>query len=239
MNSLRGAAAKTLANVVAADDQILPVVDAAADEHMDVGIVSVPVIDRHPIEPNAEVALRVGNQFPREGAQVGHPASIFWRHREPEMMAVLLAPLSEGLRIGVVGSRIEHTRISAVAGDALAFEVGDVLGERRRAKTAAAVAHDPGHDDDAPALRAGGQGQRRPSSAAEGRAASSIAALPEGPASVARLLRGPHDLAREGLWSPNAPVAVTDAAGTRVEVVVPRRHAEGCLRRSPGWRSEH
>ena len=206
---------------------------------MDVGIVGVPVIDRHPIKLGAEVAFRIGHQFPSEGAKIGHPACILWRHREPEMMPVLLAPFDESLCVGVVGSRVEHTGVSAVAGDALAFEVGDVLGERRRTKTAAAVAHDPGHDDDAPAWRAGGEGQRRPPSAAEGRAASSPAALPEGLASVARLLRGPHDLADEALRSLGALVAVTDTARARAEVIVPRRHARERLRRSPGWRSGH
>ena len=48
---LCGAAAKTFADVVAADDQVLPVVGAAADEHVDMGIVGVPMIDRDPIEP--------------------------------------------------------------------------------------------------------------------------------------------------------------------------------------------
>ena len=102
---LRCAAAKTVADVVAADDQVLPVVGAAADEHMDVGIVGVPVIDRHPIELGAEVALRVRHQFPSEGAKVGHLARILGRHREPEMMPVLFAPFGESLRVGVVGSR--------------------------------------------------------------------------------------------------------------------------------------
>ena len=88
---------------------------------MDVGIVGVPVIDRHPIKLGAEVALRIGHQFPSEGAKIGHLACIFRRHGEPEMMPVLLAPFGERLGVGVVGSRIEHTRISAVAGDALAY----------------------------------------------------------------------------------------------------------------------
>jgi hypothetical protein len=38
---------------------------------------------------------------------------------------------------------------------------------------------------------------------------------------VACLLRGPHDLADEALRSLGAPIAVTDAAGARAEVVVP------------------
>ncbi len=179
------------------------------------------------------------HQLTSEGAKVGHPDRILSRHREPEMMPVLLAPLDESLRVGVVGSRIEHPSVGAVAGDARPFEIGDMLGQRRRTKAAAVVAHDPGHDDDAPACRAGGQGQRRAPSATEGRAPNGTAASPERLASVARLLRGPHDLADEALWSPDPPLAVRDAAGARIEVIVPHRHGCERPRRSPGWRSGH
>ena len=206
---------------------------------MDVRIVGVPVIDRDPIKLGAEVAVRIGHQFPSEGAKIGHLACIFWRHGEAEMMPILLAPFDESLRIGVVGSRVKHPGFSAVARDALAFEVGDVLGERRRTKTATALAHDAGHDDDAPAWRAGGEGQRRTSAPAEGRAASSPAALPERRASVARLLRGPHDLADEALWSLGSLVAVADTAGARIEVIVTHRHGPERFRQSEGWLSDH
>ena len=60
-----------------------------------------------------------------------------------------------------------------------------MLPERRRTKSAATVAHDPDHDDDAPAGRSGGQGQRRPPSAAEGRTSGGAAASLERLASVA------------------------------------------------------
>ena len=40
-------------------------------------------------------------------------------------------------------------------------------------------------------------------------------------ASVARFLRGPHHLANEALRSLGALVAVMDAAGARIEVIVP------------------
>jgi hypothetical protein len=41
---------------------------------------------------------------------------------------------------------------------------------------------------------------------------------------VAGLLHGTHHLASEALWSLGALVAMTDAAGTRIEVIVPRSH---------------
>jgi hypothetical protein len=197
------------------------------------------VIDRDPVKLGAEVAVRIGHQFPSEGAKIGHLACILGRHGEPEMMAVLLAPFDESLCVRVVGSRVEHTRISAVAGDALAFEVGDVLGERCRTKTATALAHDSSHDDDAPAWRTRGEGQRRPPPPAEGRAASGPAALPERGASVARLPHRPHDLAGEAFRPPGSLVSVTDTARARPEVVVAVGHVVARVRPSPGWRSGH
>ena len=151
-------------------------------------------------------------------------ARVLRRDCEPEMMPVLLAPFGESLRVGVVGGGVEHPGVRAVAGHSLALEVGDMLRERRGTKSGAAVAHDPGHDDDAPAGRAGGQGQRRPPSAAEGRTSGGAAASLERLASMARFLRGPHHLADEALRSLGALVAVMDAAGARIEVIVPRRH---------------
>ena len=56
------------------------------------GVVGVPVIDRHPFHPGTEVALRVGHQFPSEGAKVGHLTRALGRHGEPEVMSILLAP---------------------------------------------------------------------------------------------------------------------------------------------------
>ena len=70
---------------------------------MDVRIVGVPVIDGDPVELRAEVALGVGHQLAREGAEVGHLGRVLRRDGEPEMMAVVLAALGEGPGVGVVG----------------------------------------------------------------------------------------------------------------------------------------
>ena len=54
---------------VAADDQVLPIVGPAADQDVDVRIVGVPVIDRHPVEPRAEISFDVVHQLAGEGAR--------------------------------------------------------------------------------------------------------------------------------------------------------------------------
>ena len=47
-------------------DQVLAIVGATADEHMNVWIVRVPVIDHGPVESRSEVALRVLHELARE-----------------------------------------------------------------------------------------------------------------------------------------------------------------------------
>ena len=101
-DALGGAVAKSLLDVVAADDQVRAVVGAAAHQDVDVRIVGVPVIDGDPVELGAEIPLDVGHQLAGEGAKIGHLGRILGRHREPEMMPVVLAPLGEGLRVGVL-----------------------------------------------------------------------------------------------------------------------------------------
>src|SRR3546814_4397499 len=73
---------ESLAHIVAADDQIAAVIGAAAHQHMDMGIVCVPVIDGYPVERCAEIALGVSHQFAGEGAQVLHFAGILGRSEE-------------------------------------------------------------------------------------------------------------------------------------------------------------
>ncbi len=150
---LLGPAAQTLPHIIAGDDQIAAVVGAAADQHMDVRIVGVPVVDGDPVERCAEIALGVGHQLAGEGAQVLHLAGVLRRDDEAEMMPVVLAARCEGVAVGLVAARIEHPRRRAITGDALAFEVGDMAGDRRGAELGAGMTHDPHLDDHAPRLR--------------------------------------------------------------------------------------
>src|SRR5260370_31293483 len=55
--ALFSAGAKTPTDVVTADDEILAVIGASADQDMDMRIVGSPVVDGHPVEFCAEVEL--------------------------------------------------------------------------------------------------------------------------------------------------------------------------------------
>ena len=78
----RGAGAEPMADVVAADHEILPVIGSAAHQHMDVRIVCIPVIDRDPIERHSEITLGIAHELPGEAAQILHLGSVFGRDRQ-------------------------------------------------------------------------------------------------------------------------------------------------------------
>ena len=139
-----------MADVIAADDQILPVIGTPAHQDMDVRIVGVPVIDGDPVQLRSEVALGVGHELARERMQVRHLRRVLRRHGEAEMVAVVLAALGESLGVRDIRCGVEHACVLPVSRDAFALQIGDVLGERRGRKALAMVAHDARHDDDPP-----------------------------------------------------------------------------------------
>src|SRR6185437_7822420 len=225
---LRGPVADAATDVVAADDQVRAVVGAAADQKMDMGIVRVPVIDGDPVEPRAEIALHIGDELAREGLEVADLRRVLRRDNEAEVVAVVLAAFREAALVGVIAGRIEHPRRCSVTGDAVALEIGDVLGQRRRAEPRALVTDDARFGHDAPRVRAQPDRDRGAAPTAEARPAPALAG-PEAVADVPRLLRGPHHLADEGLRTLAAAVAMLDAPRPDAQVVVPCRHG-----RNPG-----
>ena len=84
-----------MADVIAADDQILTVLGTPAHQDMDVRIVGVPMIDGDPVQLRSEVALDVGHELAREGAEVRQFGGVLRRNGEAEMVAVVLAALGE------------------------------------------------------------------------------------------------------------------------------------------------
>ena len=91
------------------------------------------MIDGDPIELGAEILLHLADQLAGEALEVGHLRRVLGRDDEAEMVAVVLAPLGEGLGIGVLGLGAEQPRLLPVPGDALAPEIAEMGGERRRA----------------------------------------------------------------------------------------------------------
>ena len=66
--------------------------------------------------------------------KVGHVGRVFWRDDEAEVVAIVDTALGKGAPIGLVVLGIEQAAGGAVLGDAIALQVGDMGGERRRAR---------------------------------------------------------------------------------------------------------
>jgi hypothetical protein len=97
---LGGAMAKAIGDVVARDDEVFAGVVAPAHDQVGVRVVGVPVIDRHPIQPRAQVGFHAAHQVPRVGAQVFQLGAILGRDDEAEMVPVVGAAFLEGVEVG-------------------------------------------------------------------------------------------------------------------------------------------
>jgi hypothetical protein len=125
-----GAVAHAVADIVAADDEVLAGVGFAAHEDMDVRVLSVPVVDRYPIEVGAEIPGGLIHEVSRELPQVGQLARVVGRDDEPEVVPVIFAALGEARAVHPVALRIEQLPALAVPGDPVALKVGDVRPKR-------------------------------------------------------------------------------------------------------------
>ena len=194
------------------------------------GCCGVPVIDGDPIELGAEVLLHLADQLAGEALEVGHLRRVLGRDDEAEMMAILLAPLGEGLGIGILGLRTEQPRLLPVPGDALAPEIAEVGRERRCARR---MADDAGLDRHQ--TRAAGQQTVRlhagDPAAAEASSAVRCAEHALARDAAAGALGGGERLGDEGLGALAARRA--DAAWARLEIVlVSHRRPRQCAEKS-------
>jgi hypothetical protein len=69
---------------------------SAAHDQMDVGIVSVPVINPDPIQPRSEVVLHLLDEVTSKGSKVLHLGCVVGTDDEPEVMPVITGALGEG-----------------------------------------------------------------------------------------------------------------------------------------------
>jgi hypothetical protein len=105
---VRSASAQALTDIIARDHQVAPIVAFASHGDVDVGIVSVPVVDPNPIELRAEIPLGLRHQVPCKCPEVGELIRILRGHDESKMMAIIFTAIGERAVIRVVALRIEH-----------------------------------------------------------------------------------------------------------------------------------
>lgn len=85
------------------------------------------MVDSDPVEPGAEVPLRVRHQFSRKRSQVRQILRVFRRNDEPEVVAVIAASFGKAPFIRLIRVCVEHPGVSTVTGDAIPFEIGQML----------------------------------------------------------------------------------------------------------------
>ncbi len=215
-DKLLGAGAEASADIVAADNEIAAVINPAPHQDMDVGMLSVPMVDRRPIESGPEIARHLAHEVTGEGAKVGKLSGVVGRDDASKMMSVAPAAIGEVSRIHLVAVGIKHSSGRAVAGDAVALQIAKMRGKRRRSRT---VSHDARLDHNA--ARMGGQAAQRRETC---RPAAAECATPLSarvrPMQTARLLHGGQHARHEALRSSRLRRA--EAAGPNANVVVTR-----------------
>ncbi|MCY1298096.1 hypothetical protein D9M70_475660 [compost metagenome] len=125
-----GPVAETMGDVVTRDDEVLAGVVAPAQDDVDVRVVGIPMIHRHPVQARAQVGFHAPHQVPGVGAQVVQLGTVFWRDDEAEMVPVVLAALLECTKVGLVRLRPIGPPRLAIAAGAVALDVAQVLGQR-------------------------------------------------------------------------------------------------------------
>ena len=110
----------------------MAIVGAAAHEQVDVRVLGIPVPDRDPVEPGAEIVRGARHQLARECLQVGELARVVGRDDEAEMVTVAVAALDERASVRRLTRGVEQPSGGAIARDAVALEIADVGGERAR-----------------------------------------------------------------------------------------------------------
>ena len=173
-----GAGAHTVPDVVARNDEVAPLVVAAADHDVGVGVAGVEVVDRDPVELGVEVLLHLPHQVADEGLEVLEAAAVLRRDDEAELVRVAFGAVEERVAVDIVAGGVVELARYAVAGDAVALDVAQVgLGRAEVARALTRVARP--HDDPAAAGRdEPGAGEQARCRAAPARVRGDVAALP-------------------------------------------------------------
>ena len=166
--------AQTHCQVVAGDDQILALVVLAAEDDVAVRMAGVEVIDRHPIQPGAQVLLHLRHQAAGQRLQLVVLGPLLRRDDEAELMAVAIGAVEEGLAVGaILLGAIELARLS-IAGHAVALDIAQM--GLRPFHAVARQLDDAGFDDDTAAAK-GGMAVARGQHPANAGAAPDLAAV--------------------------------------------------------------
>jgi len=117
---------KPVADIVASDDEILPLIVFASDDDMAVGMTRIVMVDRNPVEAGAEIAFHRLDKPAGERLQILIASAVFRGDDEPELMAVTRASIQEFLTIEPLGRTIIKIAGISLAAHTVTLEVEKV-----------------------------------------------------------------------------------------------------------------
>ena len=192
----------TCDGVVARDHEVSTILGFSAQEDVHMRVAGVPVIDGHPTEPLAKIALGAGHQVTGEGAQILELMGVFRRDDEAKTMAGVFAALCESATIDFVALPTKQSGVFPIPANPVALKLGDMFGHRHGTVAGPVMPHDTGLDSDPPGrVRQAASCPGIPS-AADGRAAGTGACRSEAVAGVTCLRYGAPDLTHEPCCAP-------------------------------------
>ena len=128
-----------MTDVAAGDNQVATVVVFAAQHHVCVRVIGVPVIDCHPVEPGPKIGLHPVHQMPSKATQVIEPQRVFGRDDKAELMPILASRGLEFLQVGAIGPSVVGLGRPGIARDGIS---GNVMEMRLDRPGAGSLEHD-------------------------------------------------------------------------------------------------
>jgi hypothetical protein len=145
-NVARGMA-QSPADIVTGNDEFRPVAPAATEDDVDVRVVRVVMIDRDPIEFEAQVALHARHRRAGEVFQILDPGAAFGRQHQAEVSLVGASPfLKPRHALDLVVLAVVEAPLLTVRSRAVALEILAVSDQPARGPTAMALI-EHGRDD--------------------------------------------------------------------------------------------
>ncbi|HBT38233.1 MAG TPA: hypothetical protein DEB52_20310, partial [Hyphomonas sp.] len=80
------------------NDEISPALIRTAHNDMGVGMTSIMVIDRDPVETGAKIMFHAIHKSPRGLSQVAEGLTVFRGNNDTELVAIMFAPFQEPFR---------------------------------------------------------------------------------------------------------------------------------------------
>jgi hypothetical protein len=144
------------------------------------------------------------------------------------MMTNILAAIGEGFDVRSLRSGIEHPRLRAVLGHALAFKISDMPGQRRGSKFCPGVADNARLDDNPPRWRTKRAHDRCRAAPTKSRRAGGVLTATEAAAGMSCFPGSLHDFAGEAFGM--ACPAVPGFARPDLKVIVTNSHGHAFTR---------